>query len=598
MYVIFTCIFLIARNLSANYLSVITKSMFKYLSKLEKLNLNKNHISHIEEGAFFNTPELKVLLLNNNKLSWTVEDVNGAFVGLNNLMKLHLAHNNIKSISKNAFTELKNIASLDLSENNITSVQYGAFSMVPHLRQLNMSTSTMLCDCNLQWFVQWFQENSFMSPHVTVICDYPIRLRGKSILNLPLTNFTCDDDPKPNLVEEPKMKMALKGDNVTMFCKAVSSSPNPMTFVWKRDNVELRDVIVTQTASSPDGKRTEVASQLKLVNISHDDQGRYQCIVSNSFGTTYSQKSRISVMIFPNFTKIPENVTEETGQTVKLECAADGEPQPQIAWQKDGGNDFPAARERRMHVMPTDDVFFIVNVKPADMGIYSCTAQNLAGSIVANATLTVLEMPSFVKPMENKEITAGEPIVLECKATGSPKPTLTWLKDGGPLKVTDRHFFTAEDQLMIIVDTTLSDAGTYECLMNNSLGTEHGTSELLVLPNVSVNDDSSDTIGIIIITVVCCAVGTSIVWVVIIYQTRKRVNNNTTVLNTAAAPSDYGNRIYNMDNSSDHSSCKDSGTGDSAKHSSVGDNFNLLSGKQRPRRNAPGGGVFRSEIVY
>lgn len=43
-----------------------------------------------------------------------------------------------------------------------------------------------------------------------------------------------------------------------------------------------------------------------------------------------------------------------------------------------------------MHMMPTDDVLFIINVKMADNGVYSCTAQNLAGIIVANATLTIL----------------------------------------------------------------------------------------------------------------------------------------------------------------------------------------------------------------
>lgn len=78
------------------------------------------------------------------------------------------------------------------------------------------------------------------------------------------------------------------------------------------------------------------------------------------------------------------------GNTAKLECAAEGQPTPQIAWQKDGGNDFPAARERRMHMIPADDVFFIVNFKSADTGVYSCTAQNLAGIIVANASLTIL----------------------------------------------------------------------------------------------------------------------------------------------------------------------------------------------------------------
>lgn len=78
------------------------------------------------------------------------------------------------------------------------------------------------------------------------------------------------------------------------------------------------------------------------------------------------------------------------GQQVKLECAANGYPAPQISWQKDGGSDFPAAQERRMQVVAKDDVFLIINVKLVDMGIYSCTAKNVAGTIAANATLTVL----------------------------------------------------------------------------------------------------------------------------------------------------------------------------------------------------------------
>uniref|UniRef100_A0A3B5MF81 Ig-like domain-containing protein n=1 Tax=Xiphophorus couchianus TaxID=32473 RepID=A0A3B5MF81_9TELE len=88
--------------------------------------------------------------------------------------------------------------------------------------------------------------------------------------------------------------------------------------------------------------------------------------------------------------RTPRDSTIRTGYTARLECAAEGHPAPQIAWQKDGGTDFPAARERRMHVMPDDDVFFITDVKPEDMGVYSCTAKNTAGTVSANATLTVL----------------------------------------------------------------------------------------------------------------------------------------------------------------------------------------------------------------
>lgn len=92
----------------------------------------------------------------------------------------------------------------------------------------------------------------------------------------------------------------------------------------------------------------------------------------------------------PSFLKTPMDLTIRTGTMARLECAAEGHPSPQIAWQKDGGTDFPAARERRMHVMPDDDIFFIANVKTEDMGVYSCTAQNPAGTLSANATLTVL----------------------------------------------------------------------------------------------------------------------------------------------------------------------------------------------------------------
>lgn len=102
----------------------------------------------------------------------------------------------------------------------------------------------------------------------------------------------------------------------------------------------------------------------------------------------------------PSFLKTPMDLTIRTGTMARLECAAEGHPSPQIAWQKDGGTDFPAARERRMLVMPDDDTFFITNVKTEDMGVYSCTAQNAAGSLSANATLTVLgELPVSVEPM-------------------------------------------------------------------------------------------------------------------------------------------------------------------------------------------------------
>jgi len=94
--------------------------------------------------------------------------------------------------------------------------------------------------------------------------------------------------------------------------------------------------------------------------------------------------------VYPTFVKTPQDVSVRVGTTARLDCAAAGVPGPEIALQKDGGDDFPAARERRMHIFPSDEMFFIVDAKVEDQGVYTCTARNDVGVITANATLLVL----------------------------------------------------------------------------------------------------------------------------------------------------------------------------------------------------------------
>lgn len=236
--------------------------------------------------------------------------------------------------------------------------------------------------------------------------------------NHSIINCFADDFPKPFITEEPETKIALREENVTLTCRAESTAASPMSAVWKKDNVVYKGNQVVTFARSPDGRTSYLTSELLLQNITDDDAGRYQCIVSNDFGSTYSSRAKITVhgklsvikkkvyhvtnylvlllTVFPTFTKTPSDIRVKAGNTARLECHAEGSPPPEIAWKKDGGDDFPAARERRMHVMSNDDVFFIVNVKAADMGVYSCTAHNLAGVIVANATLTVLGMLCYI----------------------------------------------------------------------------------------------------------------------------------------------------------------------------------------------------------
>ncbi|XP_028611486.1 leucine-rich repeats and immunoglobulin-like domains protein 2 isoform X2 [Grammomys surdaster] len=527
-------------DLSYNQLTRLDESAFVGLSLLERLNLGDNRVTHIADGVFRFLSNLQTLDLRNNEISWAIEDASEAFSGLKSLTKLILQGNRIKSVTQKAFIGLESLEYLDLNNNAIMSIQENAFSQT-HLKELVLNTSSLLCDCHLKWLLQWLVDNNFHHS-VNVSCAHPEWLAGQSILNVDLKDFVCDDFLKPQIRTHPESTVALRGVNVTLMCSAVSSSDSPMSTVWRKDSEILYDVDIENFVRyrQQDGEALEYTSVLRLFSVNFTDEGKYQCIVTNHFGSNYSQKAKLTVNEMPSFLKTPMDLTIRTGAMARLECAAEGHPTPQISWQKDGGTDFPAARERRMHVMPEDDVFFIANVKIEDMGIYSCMAQNIAGGLSANASLTVLETPSFIRPLEDKTVTRGETAVLQCIAGGSPAPRLNWTKDDGPLLVTERHFFAAANQLLIIVDAGLEDAGKYTCLMSNTLGTERGHIYLNVIssPNcdssqssIGHEDDGWTTVGIVIIVVVCCVVGTSLIWVIVIYHMRRK-NEDYSITNT------------------------------------------------------------------
>ncbi|KAJ8391161.1 hypothetical protein AAFF_G00095900 [Aldrovandia affinis] len=480
-------------DLSHNQMTRLEETAFTGLGLLENLNLGDNSISHLGEGVFSGLANLRTLDVQNNEISWAIEDSVGVFDGMKKLNTLVLQRNKIKSITKKAFEGLEALEHLDLSKNGIMSIHPDAFSHV-RLKGLMLNTSSLLCDCQLQWLGQWLIDNGFQHS-VTAVCAHPAGLVGRSVLSVSPEEFVCDDFPKPRITEHPETRVALRGNNVTLSCRASSSSDSSMATAWRKDGEVLYDAEVQNFARYQQGELV-YTTMLHLLNVNFTDEGRYQCVVTNHFGSNYSNWAKLTVNELPSFLKTPMDLTIRTGTMARLECAAEGHPSPQIAWQKDGGTDFPAARERRMHVMPDDDIFFIANVKTEDMGVYSCTAQNAAGSLSANATLTVLETPSFVRPLEDRMVARGETAVLQCIAGGSPAPRLNWTKDDGPLVLTERHFFAAANQLLIIVDAGPSDAGS--------------------------DQDGWTTVGIVIIVVVCCVVGTSLVWVIVIYHMRRK----------------------------------------------------------------------------
>ena len=76
----------------------------------------------------------------------------------------------------------------------------------------------------------------------------------------------------------------------------------------------------------------------------------------------------------------------------RFECEADGWPQPQIQWLKDGK---PLSITGRVKILKRNQLV-LSNSVVEDAGIYQCMASNAAGVRMAAAKLQMLQQPGQV----------------------------------------------------------------------------------------------------------------------------------------------------------------------------------------------------------
>uniref|UniRef100_A0A8D0N9A5 Contactin-5 n=1 Tax=Sus scrofa TaxID=9823 RepID=A0A8D0N9A5_PIG len=170
----------------------------------------------------------------------------------------------------------------------------------------------------------------------------------------------------------------------------------------------------------------------------------------------------------------PFTVTAAKGTTVKMECFALGNPVPTITWMKVNGYIPSKSRLRKSQA-----VLEIPNVQLDDAGIYECRAENSRGKNSFRGQLQVYTYPHWVEKLNDTQLDSGSPLRWECKATGKPRPTYRWLKNGVPLLLQSR--IEMVNGVLMIHNVNQSDAGMYQCLAENKYGAIYASAELKIL---------------------------------------------------------------------------------------------------------------------
>lgn len=80
---------------------------------------------------------------------------------------------------------------------------------------------------------------------------------------------------------------------------------------------------------------------------------------------------------------------------------------------------------------------------------------------------------------QDMTVRSGDDVALRCQATGEPIPTIEWLRAGQPLRAS-RRLRTLPDGSLWLENVETGDAGTYDCVAHNLLGSATARAFLVV----------------------------------------------------------------------------------------------------------------------
>ncbi|XP_075981849.1 hemicentin-1-like isoform X2 [Anticarsia gemmatalis] len=285
-------------------------------------------------------------------------------------------------------------------------------------------------------------------------------------------NVTVYDPPEIQTVL-PKTLTYVKGEKTVLIACQASGNPTP-TIKWTKDGQNI--AIGTEWYDVEDGT-------LIIRNIDEVSQGSYECLAENVAGNDTAKydvivnaKPQIQ-NLYPSKTFTPINGAAE----LRIECKASGNPEPTITWKKDGAN-IAAGSE---HYDISNGTLIIKNIDDTLAGKYKCAAENIIGNDTLTYEVDVYVLPKIQDVPLNRTITykEGEPKeLIECQATGNPKPTIYWIKDGQNM-ATDAEWYGTEDGTLIIRNVVKKSEGSYVCTAINAAGID--TVQYDVIVNVA-----------------------------------------------------------------------------------------------------------------
>ncbi|NXO67474.1 MXRA5 protein, partial [Phainopepla nitens] len=178
-------------------------------------------------------------------------------------------------------------------------------------------------------------------------------------------------------------------------------------------------------------------------------------------------------------TKASQSISILAETDAFIPCDAVGEPKPFITWTKVSTGALMTTNSKlpRFEVWK-NGTLLIRNAQLQDRGQYLCTAQNLHGVDKMIVVLTVVAHQPKILLSRYRDVTVyfGETIAMECQASGTPNPLISWIfpdrKILQTVTTTESRIMLHENRTLSIKQATFSDRGVYKCVASNAAGAD------------------------------------------------------------------------------------------------------------------------------
>ncbi|XP_012890855.1 PREDICTED: neural cell adhesion molecule L1 isoform X1 [Dipodomys ordii] len=144
---------------------------------------------------------------------------------------------------------------------------------------------------------------------------------------------------------------------------------------------------------------------------------------------TNSMIDRKPRLLFP--TNSSSNPVALQGQSLVLECIAEGFPTPTIKWLRPGG---PMPADRAIYQNHNKTLHLLNVGEEDDSSEYQCLAENSLGTAQHVYHINVEASPYWLHMPQNHLYGPGETARLDCQVQGRPQPEVTWKINGIPVE--------------------------------------------------------------------------------------------------------------------------------------------------------------------